>query len=173
MSNNASNAEIRRAYLHLARRHHPDVRSSKARPDGSVPERDMRRINEAWAVLGDDGLRARYDADLRANVSRPIRKPSRPAGTSSPDFVPFDPSNGADDAELLDDTPIPGTEVPRWLQMLGPGLLVAAIASFSVGLVTSINLLTTLAAVSFILALLSFVATPFVAVYQSARAERE
>src|SRR3954451_13759441 len=38
----ASPAEIRRAYLRLARRHHPDAGGNAA---------EMRRLNEAWAAL--------------------------------------------------------------------------------------------------------------------------
>jgi curved DNA-binding protein CbpA len=42
VSPDASQAEIRRAYLSLARRHHPDA--------GGDAD-DMRRLNEAWAAL--------------------------------------------------------------------------------------------------------------------------
>jgi hypothetical protein len=42
VSPDASQAEIRQAYLTLARRHHPDA--------GGDTE-DMRRLNEAWAAL--------------------------------------------------------------------------------------------------------------------------
>jgi hypothetical protein len=42
VSPDASQAEIRRAYLTLARRHHPDA-------GGNAD--DMRRLNEAWAAL--------------------------------------------------------------------------------------------------------------------------
>ena len=50
----ASRAEIHRAYLGLARRHHPDA--------GGDPDA-MRRVNEAWGVLADAGRRRRYDAE--------------------------------------------------------------------------------------------------------------
>ena len=52
----ASDTEIRRAYVALARRFHPD-----ANPGG---EDRMREINEAWAVLGD--RERRRDHDRRA-----------------------------------------------------------------------------------------------------------
>jgi curved DNA-binding protein CbpA len=144
----SSTAEIRRAYL------------------------EMRRINEAWAVLGDQARRRRYDDDLRAQVRRPVPKPRHAQGFASPDFVPFDPTDDPDDPAFLDDTPIPGTGVPRWLQLLGPSLLVASVGCFCVGLVTSFPPFLSAAVLSFIGALLSFLAAPLVAVRQSARAER-
>src|SRR3954453_22916486 len=57
----ASRADIHRAYLALARRHHPDAGGD---------ETAMRRVNEAWAVLSDNTRRRRYDAehDVRVRV---------------------------------------------------------------------------------------------------------
>jgi hypothetical protein len=54
----ASRADIHRAYLALARRHHPDAGGDEAA---------MRRVNQAWAVLSDTARRRRYDVehDLR------------------------------------------------------------------------------------------------------------
>ena len=49
----ANDAEIRRAYLALARRFHPD-----ANPGG---DERMRAINEAWAILGDRERRSDWD----------------------------------------------------------------------------------------------------------------
>jgi molecular chaperone DnaJ len=54
VSRDASDAEIKRAFRELARRHHPDVNPD----DGG--ER-FREINEAYAVLSDREARARYD----------------------------------------------------------------------------------------------------------------
>jgi hypothetical protein len=48
--------EVRRAYLELARRLHPD------RAPGS--DRAMQRVNEAWSVLRDPVRRAEYDRAL-------------------------------------------------------------------------------------------------------------
>ena len=50
----ASRADIHRAYLTLARRHHPDAGGDDAA---------MRKINEAWAVLSDNTRRRRYDVE--------------------------------------------------------------------------------------------------------------
>jgi DnaJ-class molecular chaperone len=50
----ASEADIKRAFRELARRHHPDVN-----PDDAGEA--FREINEAYAVLSDREARARYD----------------------------------------------------------------------------------------------------------------
>jgi hypothetical protein len=59
----ASRADIHRAYLALARRHHPDAGGDPAM---------MQRVNQAWAVLSDAGRRRRYDLehDLRRIAAR-------------------------------------------------------------------------------------------------------
>lgn len=55
VAKDASEAEIKRAFRELARKHHPDVAAES--DDG---ER-FREINEAYAVLSDREHRARYD----------------------------------------------------------------------------------------------------------------
>jgi DnaJ-class molecular chaperone len=54
VSRDASETEIKRAFRELARKYHPDVNAS------DEGER-FREINEAYAVLSDKELRARYD----------------------------------------------------------------------------------------------------------------
>src|SRR5213078_579386 len=54
VSRDASEAEIKRAFRELARKHHPDV------SPGSNGEA-FREINDAYAVLSDPEGRARYD----------------------------------------------------------------------------------------------------------------
>src|SRR5215467_8989949 len=54
VSRDASDAEIKRAFRELARKHHPDVNPAS---NGEA----FREINEAYAVLSDRDARARYD----------------------------------------------------------------------------------------------------------------
>lgn len=75
MAPDASQDELRRAYRGLARRLHPDLNG-----DPGTEER-MRRINEAWAVLGEPASRRRYDRVLRETAGPPRPEPP-PAGPS-------------------------------------------------------------------------------------------
>ena len=54
VARDASEADIKRAFRELARKHHPDVNPSDA---GEA----FREINDAYAVLSDRDARARYD----------------------------------------------------------------------------------------------------------------
>jgi hypothetical protein len=81
--------EIRRAYHVQARRWHPD--RSANQPAGEVrrAEDAMRRVNEAWRVLGDDRRRREYDRvldgrDVPGSRSTAARPASGPAGDGSP-----------------------------------------------------------------------------------------
>jgi hypothetical protein len=58
----ASTSEIRAAFRHLARAHHPDTSTS-----GSAES--LAPINEAWRVLGDPVLRYEYDRALDSAAS--------------------------------------------------------------------------------------------------------
>ena len=88
----------------------------------------MQRINEAWAVLGDPERRAAYDRGLEVEERTPAaaRAPrttaSRPSTTTTPTTPP-----------LLDDTPVEGTQVSRWLQTLPAALLLGGVAAVVVG----------------------------------------
>ncbi|MGF1599448.1 MAG: J domain-containing protein [Acidimicrobiales bacterium] len=60
----ADQAEIRRAYHRAARRWHPDHYADRGADEAFEAEHEMRRVNEAWAVLGEVGKRAVYDRQL-------------------------------------------------------------------------------------------------------------
>lgn len=76
----APTSEIRAAFRHLARAHHPDTSSS-----GSAES--LAPINEAWRVLGDPVLRYDYDRSLD---SATLPDPSSRAAQAStaPTLVP-------------------------------------------------------------------------------------
>lgn len=62
----ATAADIRRAYHDRARQWHPDRFSERKDREASQAEDQMRRINEAWSVLGDPARRRAYDRELAA-----------------------------------------------------------------------------------------------------------
>lgn len=66
---NASADEVRKAYLAAARRWHPDRFAGKSPLEAKQAEDRMRKLNEAWAVLGDGANRRRYDRELAALAS--------------------------------------------------------------------------------------------------------
>lgn len=60
----ADHDQIRRAYLDAARRWHPDRHSGKPVAEANKAEQAMRRVNQAWEVLGDKESRQAYDRQL-------------------------------------------------------------------------------------------------------------
>jgi curved DNA-binding protein CbpA len=73
----ADTATIRRAYLALARRHHPDLHAESDAVTQNRSRRMMQDVNRAWAVLGDAGRRRLYDEQLRlGTVDRPSGAPT-------------------------------------------------------------------------------------------------
>jgi hypothetical protein len=109
----ATDAEIRRAYVALARRFHPD-----ANPGG---EERMRSVNEAWAILGDRERRAAFDRG---------RTPE-----ADPGFQPDDPHEDAFDPRAQPDVPYRPV-APRQVQRRGM-VTMAPIGLFAVAFMTS------------------------------------
>src|SRR4051794_24376908 len=62
----ADPAEIHRAYVKLARRHHPDMHLNDTVAVQFESRQRMLDVNAAWAVLGDADRRAVYDRQVRA-----------------------------------------------------------------------------------------------------------
>ncbi len=169
----ASAAEIRRAYLQLARDHHPDFHSTSSEALRLANEREMQRINEAWTVLGDPDRRRAYDERYREEQRE--RRRARP-GAASYDFRPYDDSpdpDETDDAAALDDTPVPGTSVSRALQVGPPLVLLAGAAVLVVGAVVQLEELVALGIIGFVLGLIGLLAAPAMAIARSIQAERD
>jgi hypothetical protein len=164
VAESAGRDELRQAYLSQARRHHPDRQPDKAKRVAA--EVRMREINQAWAVLGHPDRRRTYDAERHAE-DRAVR----PNNAPHPDFIPIDDED-IDYAELLDDTPMDGTDVPRWLQVLPAGLLALGALAIIAGFIAMLGPLVAFGAFLLVLAVLSFLATPAVAVMRSYQHDR-
>ncbi len=59
-------AEIRAAYIRLARTLHPDHHAESPPAERRIAERRMREVNAAWAVLGNEESRRAYDIRLES-----------------------------------------------------------------------------------------------------------
>lgn len=71
----ADHEQIRRAYLDAARRWHPDRFSGRPAGQAEEAERAMRRVTQAWSVLGDQASRAAYDRQLEPRAPSPGDRP--------------------------------------------------------------------------------------------------
>jgi hypothetical protein len=147
----ADEVTLRRAYVSLARQHHPD------RAGGDAAR--MRALNEAWATLGDPVRRARYDRAIALGDPGPAAaNPPPDRSWAGPDLDDLD----------LDDRPVHGpVRLPRWLSLLPAGLFATSVVAFVVGLVLSSEAVVALALMAFVLSCLFFLAAPFVALYAS------
>lgn len=85
VAHDATHDDIRRAWLALARRHHPDRGGDAAA---------MQAVNDAWAVLGDPGRRRVWDREHGV------------AAPASPDAGARDEDHVDVDLDLLDARPL-------------------------------------------------------------------
>jgi hypothetical protein len=162
--------EIRQAYLRLARESHPDFHADADGDTRAANEAEIRRLNQAWAVLGDAEARRRYDESLGLGpaVRRPVAAPEPDAA-----FVPYD-DDDTDYAALLDDAPIGrGARLPRAVQLAPAVLLIGAVFGLSAGLVTGFGPLLVLGVGCLVLSGLTFVLAPALAVLRSLDSERD
>ncbi|MEX1218278.1 MAG: J domain-containing protein [Acidimicrobiales bacterium] len=169
VSQSATADEVRRAYLQLARVHHPDFHSDEtARREN---EREMQSINEAWSVLGDPDRRRVHDETLFLTQSDRFS-----AGVPTPgryDFVPFDNSEDEIDPRLLDDVGVEGTQVARSVQVAPIFCLLGGIIGLIIGVMVNLTFLIIVGLVGLVLALLGFLAAPVMALSRSIDAERK
>lgn len=150
----APTSEVRRAYVALARRHHPD------REGGDADT--MRAVNEAWATLRDPQRRAGYD--------RAIGGPGGVGGAAP--SAEARPATDLEDllADLGDDTPIGGVVVlPRWLSLVPVAVFAASLALGFVGLLFSSAAALAVAVGFFAVSCAMFLMAPFVALLASRR----
>jgi len=164
----ASAAEIRQAYLRLARVHHPDFHTDETTRQSN--EREMQAINEAWAVLSDGDRRRSYDERLR--LTQPEVKNAGAPVPGRYDFVPFDDGEDEIDPRLLDDVGVEGTEVSRSIQIAPVVCLLGGIFGVVLGVIVNLPFLIAVGGIGLALSALGFLAAPVVAISRSIRAER-
>lgn len=164
----ASAEEIRKAYLKLARVHHPDFHSDDA--SRRMHEREMQSINEAWEVLGDPDRRRAHDERMR--LSQPDTAKVNGPVPGRYDFVPFDDSDDEIDPRLLEDVGVEGTEVARSVQIAPMICFVGGILGVILGVVINLPFLIAVGGVGLVLSVFGFLAAPVMALSRSIKAER-
>ena len=65
-SSTAPRTELKRSYLSLAKKTHPDALLQIGVVNDDKAQRQFVRISEAWEILGDSTSRRRYDRELQA-----------------------------------------------------------------------------------------------------------
>lgn len=167
----ASMAEIRAAYVDLARRNHPDRHVGDDESRRRAEDR-MREINAAWAELRSVEGRSAYDRQ-RLEATRP-RKASRPrhAAGFDPDWEPFHPGE-VDGFDEADDRPITSGGLPPWLTLAPPLLFVAGVLGFVIGGFVGILPIVALAMASVLLSAGLFLLAPLVAMSASRREDTD
>ena len=163
----ASPEDIRRAYLRLAREHHPDRHAAAGTPAGrDGAEARMREVNAAWAVLGDEARRADYDRRVlrreEPDAAPVVHRPST-------DFTPIHEHDEDDDDSWRyePDEYDPRTALGRLLTMGPPLLVVVGLGLLAVSLVVGLRPLAAAALACLLLAGVLFVGAPMVAVFKS------
>jgi hypothetical protein len=149
---------IRRAYLQLARQHHPDFFVDASPGERAAAEARMRAVNEAWAVLGDRQRRAAHD-DAAPRGFQPFEAPldDEPDPRDQPD-TPYRPA--------------PPASTRRQLTTLAPALLFgASLASVGAAVVTGAAAALGLALVLLVLSAAGFLVLPLLALGQAKRDE--
>ena len=115
----ATTADITQAFHALAKAHHPDVQT------GSLDTKTrFAEVSEAYEVLSDPSLRARYDASRAAVATHDVRTSSRGQEAHAPERdVPF----SAGEVELG----AAARNGQGWFALIALGVFVLAVAGFS------------------------------------------
>ncbi len=163
----ADAATVRRAYLVLARKHHPDYHTGDD-VGRRRAEREMQRVNEAWSVLGHEDSRRAYDRTIgQPTAPRPGFEPKPGPSWHPGGGIPQERADLA--ADLADDEPVTGAHVRGSWTLVPVVLFASAVVLFSVAMVLQAAPLLALAFVCFAFSLLGFVLLPFLAMGSSRR----
>jgi hypothetical protein len=160
VTSSATPDDVRRAYLTLARRYHPDA--------GTGDAEAMVEINAAWALLSDPAERALLDDDQR----RSERSFVKPPGAEH--FVPYDygDDEGEDDWRYEPDVGDPRTAPTRSVLMAPVVCVVGLVACFAGWAVTGHPILIAGMVIFAALAVVGFLVAPLVAMSKASRFER-
>jgi hypothetical protein len=165
----ATTDQVRRAYLALARRHHPDAHRTADPAGRAAAEHRMQEVNEAWSLVGDPVRRAAYD-ERRATASGAV-----PAEAAGAPFRPFDdPADDPDPLDLPDEPyrPAPPPSPRSRAATLAPVLLFfASVVALAGAAVLGSVPLVGLSVALFVASCVGFVVLPLVALGAARRDE--
>lgn len=162
----ASAGEIRRAYLALARDHHPDRHAASPPDVRAAAERRMRSLNEAWHTLGDPARRNRYDNQLDRSPTGSVID-DEPVRAWQPYGGPIFEDEPED--ERLDDSHRPPPRGGRMLAMVPAVVFAVGFAALMVGIATGLRGILTIGLIGVALGGIAFVAAPFMVIMESRR----
>ena len=165
----ASAEQIKRAYVDLARRHHPDFHTTDDPQTRRDAERRMREVNAAWQVLGVESSREAYDRARSGVVSPGGPTIHRPSSVFTPYFD--DDEDDDDSWRYEPDEGDPATVPPRSLLIAPPALFVLGVVLVVVSLSTGIDALTAVGLIALAFSALCFVGAPVVAMFRSQMVE--
>jgi hypothetical protein len=173
VARDAPTDQIRRAYLVLARQHHPDFHTAAGAGSVDSAEERMREINLAWQVLGDEAGRAAYDRSLGLRSDEGPVSSGPMIKQPSTEFRPYSPVDSDDDDSWRyePDEGDPSTVPPKALLIAPPAFLALGIALLAVSLPTGIRALTVFGVMCLGAAFVLFIGTPVVAMFRSQGAE--
>ena len=158
----ATQAELRKAYLTLARRNHPDQFGDGERAAAHVR---MQEINEAWNTLGVAHKRREYDQlhQVHSSTGESLR--------GNREFRPFDDFDPVDRSDVdLDPTPTNGsTTLPRWVTFMPPLLVVMGLVVFGFGMLMNAAAIIAFGAAAILLGGACFALLPLIAMTRADR----
>jgi hypothetical protein len=168
----ASADEIRRAYVALAREHHPDHRAATGAVIGEADsDATIRAANAAWEVLSDPARRRAYDEQLALGVEVPRGPRIRHLDDT---FVPFDATDDEDDAWRYEpDVGDPRTAPSRGLVLAPIVLLGMALLTLLTWRLLDAEVFLFIAVALGALSLLTFILVPLMAMARAAKFENE